>query len=131
MDVAGKAYKNNASGVVVKVIDAFENIAILENKQKIDIRELTNTDLYTEELDVNNFLVKIVIIIWLIRLEVYLMIIYLMMVMRTMRLLVLMLETAMIPMMRLITKVLLLTLVKTTREKELKRSTELLITGEY
>jgi hypothetical protein len=85
MDVAGKAYKNNASGVVVKVIDAFENIAILENKQKIDIRELTNTDLYTEELDVNNFLVKIVIIIWLIRLEVYLMIIYLMMVMRTMR----------------------------------------------
>jgi hypothetical protein len=51
MDVAGKAYKNNASGVVVKVIDAFENIAILENKQKIDIRELTNTDLYTEELD--------------------------------------------------------------------------------
>jgi hypothetical protein len=55
MNVAGKAYKNNASGVVVKVIDAFENIAILENKQKIDIRELTNTDLYTEELDVSNF----------------------------------------------------------------------------
>lgn len=56
MDIAGNSYKNNASGVVVKVIDTFDNIAILENRQKMDVRELTNPELYTEELDVNNFI---------------------------------------------------------------------------
>jgi hypothetical protein len=56
MDIAGNSYKNNASGVVVKVIDTFDNIAILENRQKMDVRELTNPELYTEELDVNSFI---------------------------------------------------------------------------
>jgi hypothetical protein len=65
------------------------------------------------------FLVKIVIIIWLIRLEVYLMIIYLMMVMRTMRLLVLMLETAMIP-DAVDNESLIINTSKTTREKNLQ-----------
>ncbi len=56
MDIAGNSYKNNASGVVVKVIDTFDNIAILENRQKMDVRELTNPELYTEQLDVNSFI---------------------------------------------------------------------------
>jgi hypothetical protein len=56
MDIAGNSYKNNVSGVVVKVIDTFDNIAILENRQKMDVRELTNPELYTEELDVNSFI---------------------------------------------------------------------------
>lgn len=56
MDIAGNSYKNNASGVVVKVIDTFDNIAILENRSKMDVRELTNPELYTEELDVNSFI---------------------------------------------------------------------------
>ena len=30
----GRQFKDNRTGEIVKVIDSFENIAILENKQK-------------------------------------------------------------------------------------------------
>lgn len=55
MDLANKSFKDNRTGEVVKVIDSFENIAILENKQKMDVRKLTNPDLFTEQIDVANF----------------------------------------------------------------------------
>ena len=52
----GKQFRDNRTGEIVKVIDAFENIAILENKQKIDVRRLTDTNYFTEYIDPSSFL---------------------------------------------------------------------------
>jgi hypothetical protein len=51
----GKKFRDNRTGEVVRVIDAFENIAILENKQKIDVRRLTDPNYFTEEIDPASF----------------------------------------------------------------------------
>lgn len=55
MSLANKAFKNNVTGEVVRVIDSFENIAILENKQKIDVRTLMDPNKYTEDIDPASF----------------------------------------------------------------------------
>lgn len=55
MDLANKTYKDNKTGEIVKVIGSFENIAILENKQKVDVTRLTDTNLYTEQIDPSSF----------------------------------------------------------------------------
>jgi hypothetical protein len=55
MSLAGKVFKNNSTGNAVKVIDSFENIAILENKQKIDVKTLMDTNQYTEQIDPSSF----------------------------------------------------------------------------
>lgn len=55
MDLRNKTFKNNRTGELVTVIDAFENIAILENKEKIDVRRLTNNEFFTEQIDPKNF----------------------------------------------------------------------------
>jgi hypothetical protein len=55
MSLSNKTYRNNATGEIVKVIDSFENIAILENKSKADVSQLLNPDLYTEQIDVSSF----------------------------------------------------------------------------
>ena len=55
MSLSNKTFKNNATGEIVKVIDSFENIAILENKGKAEVSKLLNTDLYTEQIDVSSF----------------------------------------------------------------------------
>ena len=55
MNLANKTFRNNKTGEVVKVIDSFENIAILENKQKLDVRTLTDTNHFTEQIDPLNF----------------------------------------------------------------------------
>lgn len=55
MSIANKVFKNTKTGELIKVIDSFENIAILENKQKIDVRTLMDSNQYTEEIDPNNF----------------------------------------------------------------------------
>jgi hypothetical protein len=55
MSLGNKTFKNNITGELVKVIDSFENIAILENKQKADVSQLMNPDLYTEQIDPANF----------------------------------------------------------------------------
>ena len=55
MSLANKSFKNNLTGEVVTVIDSFENIAILENKQKVNVNTLMNTALYTEEIDPMSF----------------------------------------------------------------------------
>lgn len=55
MDLRNKTFRNNRTGEVIRVIDSFENIAILENKEKVDVRRLTNTDFFTEQVDPNNF----------------------------------------------------------------------------
>ena len=55
MSLSNKTFKNNTTGEIVKVIDSFENIAILENKGKADVSQLLNPDLYTEQIDVSSF----------------------------------------------------------------------------
>jgi hypothetical protein len=55
MSLSNKTFKNNATGEIIKVIDSFENIAILENKGKADVAQLLNPDLYTEQIDVSSF----------------------------------------------------------------------------
>ena len=55
MNLANKAFRDNKTGEIVKVIDSFENIAILENKTKIDARRLMDQNLYTEQIDPSNF----------------------------------------------------------------------------
>jgi hypothetical protein len=55
MSLSNKTFKNNTTGEIVKVIDSFENIAILENKAKAEVSQLLNPDLYTEQIDVSNF----------------------------------------------------------------------------
>ena len=55
MSLAKKVFKNNLTGEEVKVIDSFENIVILENKQKIDVNILMDTNKYTEQIDPGSF----------------------------------------------------------------------------
>ena len=55
MSLSNKSFKNNATGEVVRVIDSFENIAVLENKGKAEVSKLLNPDLYTEQIDVSSF----------------------------------------------------------------------------
>jgi hypothetical protein len=55
MNLASKTFRNNRTGETVKVIDTFENIAILENKQKIDVRTLMDSNQFTEQIDPSSF----------------------------------------------------------------------------
>ena len=55
MDLSNKSFKDNQTGEIVKVIGSFENIAILENKQKVDVKRLMNVNFYTEQIDPSNF----------------------------------------------------------------------------
>lgn len=55
MNLSNKTFKNNKTGDLVKVIDSFENIAILENREKIEVRRLLNPELFTEQIDPKNF----------------------------------------------------------------------------
>jgi hypothetical protein len=55
MSFANRTFRDNKTGEVVKVIDSFENIAILENKSKVSTDILTNPELYTEQIDPLNF----------------------------------------------------------------------------
>ena len=55
MSVSNKTFKNNRTGETIRVIDSFEDIAILENKGKEKVSNLMNPDLYTEQIDVSSF----------------------------------------------------------------------------
>ena len=55
MSISNKTFKNNRTGETIKVIDSFEDIAILENKGKEKVSNLLNPDLYTEQIDVSSF----------------------------------------------------------------------------
>lgn len=55
MSISNKTFKNNRTGETIRVIDSFEDIAILENKGKEKVTNLLNPDLYTEQIDLNNF----------------------------------------------------------------------------
>lgn len=56
--MVNKTFKNNKTGEIVKVIDAFENIAILENKGKEYVNNLLNPNIYTEVVDMQNMYVE-------------------------------------------------------------------------
>lgn len=55
MNLASKTFRNNKTGETIKVIDSFENIAILENKQKIDVTLLMDQNQFTEQIDPSSF----------------------------------------------------------------------------
>lgn len=55
MSFNNRTFKDNRTGEVVKVIDSFENIAILENKTKIDTRRLMDPNHFTEQVDPTSF----------------------------------------------------------------------------
>lgn len=48
INLRDKSFKNNLTGEIVKVLDSFEDIAILEDKSKVDARHLVNPGLFTE-----------------------------------------------------------------------------------
>lgn len=55
MNIANKIFRNNRTGETIKVIDSFEDIAVLENKQKINVKTLMDTNQYTEQIDPSDF----------------------------------------------------------------------------
>ena len=55
MNLANRKFKDNRSGEILTIIDSFENIAVLENKQKIDVRKLMDPNFFTEEIDPKSF----------------------------------------------------------------------------
>lgn len=55
MNLNNKIFKDNITGEVLKVIDSFENIAILENKTRIDTRRLMDPNHFTEQVDPSSF----------------------------------------------------------------------------
>ncbi len=55
MNLANKSFKNNQTGEVVKVLDSFDNIAILESKEKVAVNRLLDPSFYTEQIDPTNF----------------------------------------------------------------------------
>lgn len=55
MDLTNKIFKNNQTGEKVKIIGSFEDIAILENKQKMSVSNLMDPSKFTEEIDPSSF----------------------------------------------------------------------------
>lgn len=55
MNLANKTFRNNKTGEIIRVIDSFENIAVLENKGKEDVRKLLDANIYTEQIDPASF----------------------------------------------------------------------------
>lgn len=53
-NLGNKTFKDNKTGEEIKIIDSFENIAILENLQRVDVRKLMDKNLYTEMSTTNN-----------------------------------------------------------------------------
>lgn len=55
MNLANKTFRDLKTNELVKVIDSFENIAILEGGVKTEVSKLLNTNLYSEYIDPSNF----------------------------------------------------------------------------
>lgn len=53
VNLANRSFKNNLTGEIVRVIDSFEDIAILEDRNKVDARHLVNPGLFTEVNSIN------------------------------------------------------------------------------
>lgn len=48
INLRDKSFRNNLTGEIVKILDSFEDIAILEDKSRVDARHLLNPGLFTE-----------------------------------------------------------------------------------
>jgi hypothetical protein len=48
INLRDKSFKNNLTGEIVRVLDSFEDIAILQDRSKVDSRHLLNPGLFTE-----------------------------------------------------------------------------------
>jgi hypothetical protein len=55
MSLANKTFINNRTGETVRVLDTFEDIAILENKQKISVSTLKDPLQFTPDIDPTEF----------------------------------------------------------------------------
>jgi hypothetical protein len=55
MNLANKTFRDLKTNELVKVIDSFENIAVLEGGGKAEVNKLLNTNLYSEYIDPSNF----------------------------------------------------------------------------
>lgn len=55
MNLANRTFVENKTGQKLKVIDSFEDIAILESKDKISVKKLLDINLYTEDIDPASF----------------------------------------------------------------------------
>ena len=55
MNLANKSFRDNKTGEIVKVIDSFDNIVILESKEKVAVDRLLDPGFYTEQIDAKNF----------------------------------------------------------------------------
>lgn len=55
MNITNKTFRNNRTGETIRVIDSFEDIAILENKQKVNVKSLMDPNQYTEQIDPSTF----------------------------------------------------------------------------
>jgi len=53
VNLANRSFRNNLTGETVRVIDSFEDIAILEDRNKVDARHLVNPGLFTEVKSIN------------------------------------------------------------------------------
>ena len=54
INMSNKIYRNNKTGESIKVVDIFENVVILDNRQKLDINTLIES--YIEIIDPSSFL---------------------------------------------------------------------------
>lgn len=55
MSLLNKSFKNNQTGEVVKIIDSYQNIAITDNKERIDTSRLLDNKYFTEYIDPKSF----------------------------------------------------------------------------
>lgn len=53
VNLANRSFRNNLTGETVRVIDSFEDIAILEDRNRVDARHLVNPGLFTEVESIN------------------------------------------------------------------------------
>lgn len=56
MNVANKTYRNLKTGETIKVIDSLGDVVILDNKNRININDLLDTNKYEEQIDPNSFM---------------------------------------------------------------------------
>ena len=55
MSLVNKSFKNNQTGEVIRIIDSYQNIAITDKKERIDVGRLMDNRYYTVEIDPKSF----------------------------------------------------------------------------
>ncbi len=55
MNLTNKSFKNNQTGEIVRIVDSYQNIAITEQKERIDSSRLLDNRYYSEYIDPKSF----------------------------------------------------------------------------